>query len=91
MVILCRLLPECTSCDSTANQDFSSETFSLTFLLGETIGSTPRCALINILDDAIVENVEEFSVELSSTSQVLQTINTTSVNITIFEDPSDGI
>ena len=37
-----------------------------------------------------MENVEEFSVELLSTSQVLQTINTTSVNVTIFEDPSDG-
>ena len=79
-----------TLCDSTANLDCSSETFLLTFLPGETIGSTPRCALINILDDAIVENEEEFSVDLLSISETLQTINTTSVNVTIYEDPSDG-
>ena len=60
------------------------------FLPGDTIGSPPRCVDINIIDDDIVENEEEFTVSISSGS-VIQAINVTSINVTIYEDTSDGM
>ena len=74
----------------SGNRDYSSLTMSLTFLPGDTIGSPPRCVEINILDDDIVENEEEFTVTVSSGS-VIQAINVTSINVTIYEDTSDGM
>ena len=74
----------------SANEDFSNEVLSLTFFPGDSVGSPPRCISISILDDVIVESEEQYSVYLSSNSQALQTINTTAVNITIYDDPSDG-
>ena len=71
-----------------ANRDFASVSMSLTFEPGETIGSPPKCITINILDDDIVEAVEEFSVTISSGS-VIQALNVTSINVTIYEDPLD--
>ena len=73
----------------SGNQDFSTLSMSLTFLPGDTIGSPPRCIDINILDDDVVENEEEFTVTLTS-STVIQAINVTSINVTIYEDTSDG-
>ena len=73
----------------SGNQDYSSLSMSLTFLPGDTIGSPPRCVDINILDDDIVENEEEFTVTLTS-STVIQAVNVTSINVTIYEDTSDG-
>ena len=70
------------------NHDYASLSTSLTFLRGETIGSTPRCITINILDDDVVENEEEFTVSLSSSS-FIQPTNITATNVTIYEDPSD--
>ena len=73
---------------TAGNSDYSSLSTSLTFLPGDNVNTDPRCVSINILDDDVVESVELFSVDLSSSS-VIQAINTTSVNVTIFEDPLD--
>ena len=61
---------------------------SLTFEPGETVGSPLKCITINILEDDIVEAVEEFSVTISSGS-VIQAVNVTSINVTIYEDLLD--
>lgn len=76
------------SANLSGNHDYSSLSTSLTFLPGDTVGSAPRCVTINILDDNVVENEEEFTVALSSSS-VIQPTNTTAINVTIYEDPSD--
>ena len=76
--------------DFSANDDYVSLGTSLTFLPGETVGSSPACVRITILNDDIVENEEMFSVILSSSS-IIQPINITSINVTIYEDSSDGI
>ena len=73
----------------SGNQDYSTVSTSLTFLPGDTIGSLPRCVEINILDDDIVENEEDFTISIFSGS-VIQAINVTSINVTIYEDSSDG-
>ena len=74
----------------SGNQDYSTLSTSLTFLPGDTIGSPPRCVEINILDDDIVENEEEFTISMSSGS-VIQAINVTIIDVTIYEDSSDGM
>lgn len=61
---------------------------SLTFTPGDTIGSSPRCVTITILDDEVVEANEVFAVVLSSSS-VIQTFGIISANVTIYEDLSD--
>ena len=73
----------------SGNHDYSSLSTSLTFLPGDTIDSPLHCVEINILDDDIVENEEEFTITVSSGS-VIQAINVTSINVTIYEDTSDG-
>ena len=73
----------------SGNQDYSTLSTSLTFLPGDTIGSPPHCVEINILDDDIVENEEDFTISISSGS-VIQAINVTIINVTIYEDSSDG-
>ena len=73
----------------SGNQDYSTINTSLTFVPGDTIGSLPHCVEINILDDDIVENEEDFTISIFSGS-VIQAINVTSINVTIYEDSSDG-
>ena len=70
------------------DSDFLSLSTSLTFSPGDTIGSSPICVTIIILDDEVVEANEVFAVVLSSSS-VIQTFGITSVNFTIYEDSSD--
>ena len=77
-------------CVSLGNHDYSSLSMFLTFLPGDTIDSPPRCVEINILDDDVVENEEEFTVSISSFS-VIQAIDVISTNVTIYEDISDGM
>lgn len=61
---------------------------SSTFVPGESLEFLQKCVTIRILDDDAVEDVEEFSVIVSS-SGVIQAVNGTSVNVTIYEDPLD--
>ena len=71
-----------------AGSDYTPVSTPLTFTSGETIGST-RCVTVDILDDSVVESAEMFTILLLSDG-LTQTINTTSANVTIYEDDSDG-
>lgn len=73
-----------THVSSTADVDFVSLTQALTFLPGESVG-TSRCLDITILEDEVVENNELFYVTLSFTGTV-QAIQNTTANVTIYDD-----
>ena len=72
----------------SAGRDFLFLNTSLMFLPGDTVGSPARCVNISILNDDIVEATETFNVVVSSSS-ILQVNGTTSIPVTINEDPTD--
>ena len=72
----------------SADSDFAFLNTTLTFLSGETIGSSHHCANITILNDQAVEADETFTVFLFSNS-IIQIVGRTSINVTIYEDVSD--
>ena len=72
----------------SAGRDFVFVNTSLTFSPGDTVGSPARCVNITILNDEVVEAAETFDVVVSSNS-ILQINGTTSITVTINEDPTD--
>ena len=57
--------------------DFDSTATDLTF---EAASSAHQCALISIVDDAILENVERFGVSLVTSDPALTSVNSSVVN-----------
>ena len=72
----------------SAGRDFIFVNTSLTFFPEDTVGSPVRCVSITILNDEVVEAAETFDVVVSSNS-ILQINGTTSITVTINEDPTD--
>lgn len=72
-----------------AGRDFTNLSVLLTFTSGETVGNS-RCFAVNILDDSVVESTETFSITVLSDG-LIQTINITSTNVTVYEDMGDGM
>ena len=72
----------------SADRDFVFVNTSLTFFPGDTVGNPVRCVNITILNDEAVEAPETFNVVVSSNS-ILQINGTTSIIVTINEDPTD--
>ena len=72
----------------SAGSDFGTLNTTLSFLPGETVGSSDHCANISIINDEAVEAEETFTVVLFSSS-IIQIYGRTSIDITIYEDMSD--
>ena len=72
----------------SAGSDFDILNATLSFLPGETVGSSNHCVNISIINDETVEADETFTVVLFSSS-IIQIFGRTSIDITIHEDMSD--
>jgi len=68
-----------------APDDYTQTTAPLTFLPGENL----QCVNISILDDAILESNEDFSVQLNTQDTAAVTINLNSASVTITDNDGE--
>ena len=52
--------------------------------------NTTQCFVLNIINDDIVENTEQFLLKLNVASSYCTVSGEAEVNLTIIEDPADG-
>lgn len=80
-----------TSCFiSKASVDYETKSATLTFTSGKTVGDSV-CITIGIYNDLIVENPEQFTVNLQSVdSRAVVATGQGQITVTIYDDPADG-
>ena len=68
-----------------APDDYAATTILLTFLSGVNL----QCASISIIDDAVLESNEDFTVQLTSQDTAATTINLNSTDVTITDNDGE--
>ena len=68
-----------------APDDYAATTIQLTFLPGVNL----QCASISIIDDAVLESNEDFTVQLTAQETAAITINLNSTGVTIADNDGE--
>ena len=69
-----------------APDDYAATTAPLTFLPGVNL----QCASISIVDDAVLESNEDFTVQLTAQDTAAITINLNSTDVTIIDNDGES-
>ena len=77
---------------ASKDKDFTISLWFLTFSSGQShYNHSTSCVSVLMINDSILEDTESFTLEFTLTNRTRFLSFKTSVNITIYEDPSDGM